>query len=101
MSHQPGVGPGWRREESALTPRQSWGGQTQGSDGGLERTRSSPPPRRLDALSCGRRVLARGLRWSKVQRTEVPHLVRGSSTQASKRTAGRSGGHLRVCSAAA
>jgi len=84
MSHQPGVGPGWRREESALTPRQSWPGHTQGSDGGLELTRSSPPHRLLDALSCGRRVLARGLRWDQVQRTEVPHSVRGSSNHALK-----------------
>ena len=77
MSHQHGVGPGRRRVGSALTPRQSWAGNTPGSDGGLERTLSSPPSRLLEALSSGRRVPLRGLNSYKAPRTSVPHSVRG------------------------
>ena len=78
MSHQQGVGPGWRRQESALTPRQSWAGNTQGRDGGLELTLSSPPHRLLDALSCGRRVLRGGCAGIKSIGRKCPTRCAGS-----------------------
>jgi hypothetical protein len=77
MSHQQGVRPGRLRAWSALTPRQSWPGTMQGSDGRLELTLSSPPYRPLDALSGDRRGLSRVLGWYKFHRTEVLHSVRG------------------------
>jgi hypothetical protein len=83
MNRWPPVG-AWRPRGAALTPRQSWPGNTQGSYGGLELTLSSPPHRPLDALSCGRRVISRGLGWYEFHRTEVPHSVRRSSNHALK-----------------
>jgi hypothetical protein len=52
MNRWPPVG-AWRpREGSARTPRQSWPVHTQGSDGGLERTLSSPT---TPAVGCPQR----------------------------------------------
>jgi hypothetical protein len=84
MNRWPAVGAWQRREASALTPRQSWPGHTQGSFGGLERTLSAPPHRPLDTLSGGRRVLSRLLGWYKFHRRAVRDSVRGSSNHALK-----------------
>ena len=77
MNHQQGIGPGRLRAGFALTPCQSWPGNPQGSDVGLDLTLSSPPHRPCDALSSGRRVLSRRVGWYKFHRLAVPDSVRG------------------------
>jgi hypothetical protein len=77
MSHQQDVGPARLREGTALTPRQSWPGHTQGSSVGRALPLSSPPHRLLDALSSGRRVLSRLPGWYKFHRPGVRDSVRG------------------------
>jgi hypothetical protein len=101
MSYPQDVGPARLREGSALTPRQSWPGHTQGSSVGLALPLASPPHRLLDALSSGRRGLSRLLGWYKFHRPGVRHSVRGSSNPALKRPAARSGVPLCMSLAAA
>jgi hypothetical protein len=64
-----GLSCGWPtspRERSARRPGQAWPGTSQGHDGGLERTRSSPPHRPFEARSGGRRVDGASCQASKV-----------------------------------